>query len=227
MDQETCWTLVRSAAGGDAQARSLFARSYLPVVRAYLRARWKGSALSGEVDDAVQNVFLECFRAGGIIQRADPERPGGFGAFLLGTVRNVASNMERTQGRRTGRVRGESFHLERIESDETRLSEVFDRAWASAIMREAAALQRRDAEAKGNEALRRFEILQLRFQDGLPIREIATRLKMEPARAHHDYALARAEFRKALKQAVSFHSPGTPVLIEQECERLLRLLAGR
>ena len=224
MEQDTCWTLVRSAAGGDARARSLFAQSYLPVVRAYLRARWKNSALLSEVDDAVQNVFLECFRAEGVLQRADPERRGGFGAFLIGTVRNVASNMERAHGRRLRRNRGDSFHPERIESDETSLSKVFDRAWASAIVREAAASQRRDAEAKGAEAMRRIQILQLRFQDCLPIREIATRLKMEPARAHHDYALARVEFRKALKQAVSFHSPGAPALIDQECERLLSLL---
>jgi RNA polymerase sigma-70 factor (ECF subfamily) len=224
MDRETCWTLVRAAAGGDARARSLFARNYLPVVRAYLVARGKGSALVGEVEDAIQRVFLECFRPHGVLERANPERTQGFGAFLLGTVRNIAANVERDRRRRQRHVQADSFHPERIECDETHLSKVFDRAWASAIMHQAGAVQRSDAQSKGEEAFRRIEILKLRFQDDLPIREIAVRLKIEPAKAHHEYALARAEFKRALKQVVAFHCPGARGQVEQECERLLALL---
>ena len=224
MLRETCWTLVRSAAAGDSRSRSTFARTYLPVVRAYLAARWKSSAMRGDVDDAVQRVFLECFRHRGILERADPDRPGGFGAFLLGAARNVASNMERDRGRRRRRLQGGSFHPERVASDETHLSKVFDRAWAGAIMREAATLQRRDAAARGEEALRRIEILRLRFKEGIPIRAIATRLGIEAARAHREYALARDEFKRSLRQAVAFHCPGAGGRSEQECERLLALL---
>jgi len=82
-----------------------------------------------------------------------------------------------------------------------------------------------EAESKGDEALRRVEILRLRFQDGLPIREIAVHLGMDPAKVHHDYATARAEFRKALEQIVAFHSSGSPALVEKECERLLTVLS--
>ena len=224
MTQETSWTVLRAAADGDEKAHSVFARSYLPVVRAYLIARWKGSALSGEVEDAVQNVFVECFRSQGVIQRADPQRSGGFRAFLLGTARNVAANMERARDRRLRRIHSDSLHPERIETDETHLSEVFDRAWARALVREAAARMRDEARAKGSSALRRVEILRLRFQEGLPIREIATRLGREPARTHHDYALARKDFRGALERTVSFHSPGSKAFVDRECERLLALL---
>jgi hypothetical protein len=36
----TCWRMIRDASGGDPAARERFARAYLPVVKAYLVARW-------------------------------------------------------------------------------------------------------------------------------------------------------------------------------------------
>ena len=53
---DTCWSLIGRAATGDAGARSAFGRSYLPLVRAFLAARWRGTALAGEVEDAA-----DCF----------------------------------------------------------------------------------------------------------------------------------------------------------------------
>ena len=50
----TCWTMIEDATSGDEGARERFASMYLPVVRAYLAARWKGSPLAAELDDAVQ-----------------------------------------------------------------------------------------------------------------------------------------------------------------------------
>ena len=40
---ETCWSIVIGAARGDIDHRREFARTYLPIVRAYLGARWRGS----------------------------------------------------------------------------------------------------------------------------------------------------------------------------------------
>ena len=74
MPDETCWTLVEDAAAGDDGARDAFARLYLPVVNAYLRARWAGNRLQGDVDDAAQEVFVECFREAEARERVDPER---------------------------------------------------------------------------------------------------------------------------------------------------------
>ena len=88
----TCWSMIRDAAGGDPAARERFARVYLPVVKAYLAARWR--AAKHDADDAAQDVFVECFRVGGILEKADPERDGGFRTFLLGAVRNVARRHE-------------------------------------------------------------------------------------------------------------------------------------
>lgn len=44
---------------------------YLPVVRAYLGARWRGKDISRELDDAVQEFFVECSRGDGILTRSE------------------------------------------------------------------------------------------------------------------------------------------------------------
>jgi len=66
--QETCWTLIRDVRDGSRDARTRFTGRYLDSVRGYFVARWKGTPLSGEVDDAVQEVFLDCFKEGGVLE---------------------------------------------------------------------------------------------------------------------------------------------------------------
>src|SRR5262249_21703359 len=78
----SCWTLLRDAAAGGEESRAAFAVRYTPVVRAYLAVRWRGSKLLRELDDTVQDVFLECLRNGGLLERVRADRPGGFRAFL-------------------------------------------------------------------------------------------------------------------------------------------------
>ena len=92
-------------------------------------------------------------------------------------------------------------------------------------MAEAAHLQRQQATESGAEAVRRVELLRLRFEEGLPIRTIAERWGVPAADAlHHAYALARQEFRAALLEVVAFHQPGSPAEVEQEAADLLRAL---
>ena len=96
----TCWTMIEAAAKGSQPDRDLFAKNFLPVVRSYLTARWKSGALLAMCDDAVQDVFVECFRSGGPLARADRERAGGFRPFLFGVVRNIARRFEERQEQR-------------------------------------------------------------------------------------------------------------------------------
>src|SRR2546421_76794 len=77
---------------------------------------------------------------------------------------------------------------------------------------------------RGPEAVGGVELLQLRFAETLPIRTIAARWGVDPARLHHDYAIARQEFRAALLEVVAFHQPGSPVELEQEAASLLKAL---
>lgn len=218
----TCWTLIRAAAGGSARDRDEFARRYAPVLRAYLGARWRGSPLLQDLDDAVQDVFVECFRPAGALDRLDPSRGSGFRAFLYGVARNVALRRESRRPREHPPAAGAP--LEAVPDDHTSLSRVFDRAWAKAILREAARLQEDRARAAGEAALRRVELMRLRFHQDLPIRDIARRWGADAAVVHHEYAKAREEFRAALREVVAFHHGDNPAEVEDECRKLLALL---
>lgn len=217
----TCWGMLDEAARGSREARSRFAERYEPMVRAYLAARWRHGPLIAELDDAVQDVFVECLRAGGVLEKARADRPGGFRAFLYGLIRNVARRFE---GRRSGRDRAD-VDPDVLEADEDSLSRVFDRAWAKGVMREAAERQAEVAAARGPEAKRRLDLLRLRFQDDLPIREIARLWQEDPAMLHRDYAKARDEFRSALMDVLASHIPARGPALERECSDLLALLA--
>ena len=215
MSDTTCWTVIRGAAQGRPKDREEFARRYEPVVRAYLGARWRESGLKGEIDDAAQEVFLDCFKDGGALERADEGRPGGFRAFLYGVVRNVAARAERERGRG-----GLPLDADLPSRDRT-LSDAFDRAWAETLMRQAARLMDARALAAGAEAQRRVELLRLRFGEEMPIRDVARHWNADAAKVHHEYATAREEFRAALCDVVAEHQGGPRADIEREAERLI------
>jgi RNA polymerase sigma-70 factor (ECF subfamily) len=216
----TCWTLLRAAACGVASEREDFARRYAPVLRAYLAARWRGSRLLQDLDDAVQDVFVECLRPGGALDRLDPARAGGFRAFLFGVARNVALRRESRRPREQP-----AAPLDSVPDNHSSLSRVFDRAWAKAVLREAARLQEDRARADGEAALRRVELLRMRFHENMPIRDIARLWGADAAVLHHEYARAREEFRAALLAVLAFHHGGDAASAGDECRELLALLA--
>lgn len=220
----TCWTVVEGAAAGREEDRDAFARRYLPVARAYLAARWHGGPLSSEIDDAVQEVFIDCFRDRGALARADRERAGGFRAYFCGILRNVAMRAERARAQRRDAPADSSFAPDEIPEDAPALSSVFEREWAASILKQARALQADRAAASGEAATKRVELLRLRFESGLPIREIALRWNDDADRLHHEYATAREEFRDALREVVAFHHPGTRAEVDAECGRLLHAI---
>ena len=220
----TCWETITAAANGEAAQRDVLARRYRDPVAAYLRARWAGSTMQQEVDDATQEVFVELFRAGGALQKAVPkeEAVGGFRALLYGVARNVALRFEDRRVRRREHQAPSGLLTHGLVEDESRLSQAFERAWAGTIMSEAAQRMAENAQRSGPAAQRRVDLLRLRFGDGLPIREIADRWQASAEELHHQYAEARREFRHALCQAVAFHCPdATKQDVESECARLL------
>ena len=218
IQESTCWTVIRAAAAGSPAERAELARRYLGVVRAYLAARWRDSHLWVDLDDAVQEVFVECFRQGGALEAVEAGRVPSFRAFLYGVVRNVARRFEYRPVRAAG-------PLPEIAANEEGLSRLFGRAWAQAIMTEAAQLQQQRASVRGPEAVQRVELLRLRFEENLPIRTIAARWGVPAARLHHAYALARQEFKAILLEVVAFHHPGSPAEVEQEAASLLKALS--
>lgn len=216
--ESTCWTVIRAAAAGSPADREELARRYLEVVRAYLGARWRGSSVRSELDDATQAVFVECFRQGGVLDVVGSGRVPSFRAFLYGVTRNVARRFESRPVRATD-------PLPEIASDDATQSRLFDRTWALAVMAEAARLQRTRAAELGPEAVQRVELLRLRFEENLPIRAIAERWGVDAAAVHHGYARARNEFRAALLEVVAFHQPGNRETLEEEAAALLQALS--
>lgn len=221
----TCWFLIEGAAAGCEEDRTAFAERYTPAVRAYLGARWRQSPRSSDLDDAVQEVFVECFRAGGILERSDRERPGGFRAFLYGVVRNVARRFEERAGRHRERPCPSGLDLQNVERDGPTLSQVFDRAWARSLLREAFEALRARARQASPDRRRRVELLERRFHDGTPIRDIAREWQRDAKSLHHELDRAKKEFRKALFEVVAFHSPGTAAEVEERCSELLAIVS--
>ncbi len=220
----TCWGVIEGAARGDEGKREEFARRYAPIIREYLGARWHGTSMLTEIKDAEADVFLECFRLGSVLERADPARSGGFRAFFYGVIRNVARRFESAEARNRERQPATSFDPDERETPETGLSRILDRAWARAILDEAGARHREEAEAQGGDAMRRVELLRLRFEENLPIREIASRWDMDPDKVHQEYRRARREFRRCLEAELNFHEEDVDEDVERQWEEFLSLL---
>lgn len=221
--ESTCWTLIEGAARGRPEDREDLARRYAVLIQAALKARWAGSPILGEVNDASQEVFLELFRDGGALHRVRLDRDGSFRGFLYGVILNIARRFERRRRQRRESAL-DSSDTQAIATDEDMLARQFDRSWAESLLNQATGLMTERARSSGPPAERRLEILRLRFSEGLPVRSIAERLSEEPERVHHEYARARADFRKALEEVVTFHNPGSKLEVERQCQELIQLL---
>ena len=219
--ESTCWTVIRGAAAGDSSDRAGTGPP-LPRRRPGVPGgtRWQGSTLLVDIDDAGQEVFPRgvLLRQGGVLDAAIAGRVPSFRAFFYGVIRNVARRFE-------SRPTCAAALPADFAANEESQSRLFERTWARSVMVEAARLQRQRAHERGDEAVRRVELLRLRFEDNLPIRTIAERWGVPAAGLHHAYALARQEFKAALLEVVAFHQPGSAREVEQEAAGLLKALS--
>ncbi len=214
----TCWTLIHHAAEGCHESLNLFLRRYEHVVRRTLAVRWKGSWRAAQIEDAIQEVFLECIRPKGVLSKVDQQRAGGFRALLYGVTRNVMRRFE-------AQASPVQIELPDVVTHEATVSRAFDRELAQSIMKEASLTQMRLAQERGAEAQRRVELLKARFLDNRPIRDIAQQWQVDPAWLHRQYAKAREEFLEALLQVIASYQPcATNAENIQTCRELLGLL---
>ena len=217
---DTCWTVVRSASRGDAEACTSFSRSYAATIRGFLDARWGGGSLAREVEDAVQDVFVECWKPGGVLDKADPAN-GDFRGLLFTVTRNVARRFEERAMARPNLQPEQTAWLQRLDSDEAGQTTLFDRAWALSLVRRARSMQQE--QAQDDDARRRVELLRRRFQSDEAIRDIARDWGLPTQDVHNAYRKARQEFYACLREVVGQHMTlGTD--LEGECRRLLGLL---
>jgi len=217
------WSTIARASTGEREARSAFGRTYLPVVREFLEVRWQATPLSGEIDDAVQEVFVECLRPDGVLSRAVPEH-GDVRGLLFGVTRNVAARFEERARKRYRRDEDAGSMLDAIPGREPSLSVVFDREWARALMRLAGERMRAAASNGSAGARLRVDLLELRFAGGLPIREIARQWEVDADAVHRAYAKAREEFRLYLRRVIAEHAVRTEADLDEEVARLFGLL---
>ncbi len=223
-DRETSWTIIESAARGSAEARERFAELYGAAVKAYFCKRWEGSPRISSVEDAVQEVFVACFKPGGVLDRVDRNRAGGFRAYFYGAARKTALHLERALDQNEKHHTASDFDTDRMRADEASLSQVFDRAWAQSIVQEAVFLYRERAQGMGGREMQRVEILRLRFDEELPVREIAAQLGLAPELVHKEYARARRGYRAVLEDVVAAHYPYSGEDLEERCREVMRLL---
>jgi DNA-directed RNA polymerase specialized sigma24 family protein len=198
------WSLIRRAAAGDPGDRERFAARYAPVIRAYFSARWHLPLAHERVQDASQEVFVQCFRENGVLDSADPAR-GEFRAFLYGVARRVGANMDRVAGRRREHDAHSAIDDE-VASSGTGPSRSFDRAWARLVVREAGELAR--SRAAGRPArMAGLEALQLQFFEGLEPREIAARRGVPVEDVYERLRLAKRDFRAAFLEVMAIYNP--------------------
>ncbi len=220
----TSWSLVQRAAAGNPADREGFAQRYDPVIRAYLSARWKLPYDHDRVQDGTQEVFVQCFKQGGALETAEPGYAGGFRAFLYGVARNVAMMMERSWARRREVSAHSEIRLDEFDRSEATLSQAFDRAWAALLTHEARELMQQRAAASDHLA-ERLLALELRYQQGLPSREVARRMGIPGERAYQLVRAAKRDFRVALLEVMaSYHATAAEEELEQRCADLLALL---
>ena len=223
---DTVWTVLQAASRGDAAARTAFAHNYAAPIRAYLQHRWRGRALAASVDDAAHDVFVECYKPGGVLERADQER-GGFRGLLYGVVRNVARRYEERAAKNGQREAGDTICLDELPHQAEALSRMFDRSWATALLREAVKCHEAAAAAGDADAKLRLRILRLRHDQGLPVRAIADELgEPDVAAVHNAYRRARRDFAGHLRAVVAASTGVQGAAVDEECRRLTELLGS-
>jgi RNA polymerase sigma-70 factor (ECF subfamily) len=226
MHDSTSWNLIEQAGAGDARARAAFAERYGPSIRAMLAGRWRGTSLAANIDDAVQELFVECLKPDGVLARADRSVPQGFRALLGAVARNVALRFE-ARAARVSRASGSPSAISEVQADATSLAEALDRRWAIDLVREAAALHDHLARGGGDSARLRVELLRLRFGEDLSIATIAERLGRDQAFLHHQYAKARRDFLRCLHAVLEARYPGDDRRTARERSRQLIELLRR
>ncbi|MEM7201648.1 MAG: sigma-70 family RNA polymerase sigma factor [Planctomycetota bacterium] len=219
----THWTIVLAAADGDAEARETFATRYLPVVRAYLRARWRGRAAQSDLEDAVQEVFVDCLRDDGALTRVEREHQGSFRSYLAGVTRNIALRFETGGAKRRQRI-AEDERPDDTPDEEARLTKIFDRAWAQSLVQEAAERLTAAAEQAGPEAVRRVELLRRRYHEGNALKDVAEEWGVPAKAVYREIERARAEYAAILRRVVGEREGCQGEELTQACEQIMKLL---
>jgi RNA polymerase sigma factor (sigma-70 family) len=228
----TSWTLIRQAVQGRPEARDRFARLYEPVVQAFLRRSLfrLGAAVRGlshELDNVSQDVFLECFKPHGALERLDRGRCSRFRAYLFGVVANVTRRNRARWSRQQREHLADGPTLESRAIQDSTASRTRECAEARQLLAEAVQCQADRAGRQGPEAVKRIELLQLCFNHGLTLFQIARRWQTNVQEVRREYKLATQEFKEALREALARRYRESPEATGQAFRELLETLGCR
>lgn len=192
------WRLAHAAARGDERARADFWQRYSHSVRLWLWFRWCHTSRRNLIDDAAQEVFLECFRPGGALAHLDRARAHhGLEAYLRGVVRNVACRIERAQARDFHHRRSLAAAAGQAAPEESGSAECIDRARAhDQVLAALDLLDREDRQAGTDHSLRAF--LRAHFEQGQQVRTIAAAWQEQVDHVHEVRRRACQRFRDCL-----------------------------
>lgn len=226
-EMTTCWDLLAGAAAGDRKEEDDFCERYRPLIANFLGRRWRMRLAAQDIEDAVQETLMECVKEGGVLARVDRSSTRSFRAFLYGVTTNVARRFEE-RAQRAGRLQAEPLPPSKLAPAEVLdPREAFDRAWAAGVLSQARRLLEERARGADADSRRRCELLDLRFNEGLPIRTIAARWDVPAESLHREYAKARVEFKDALEETLRFENQNAPLDLDAELRELLELSSSR
>lgn len=236
--QSTRWTLVLAAGGEDAtpsqshEALSELCRIYWRPVFLFLRRNGHSPA---DAQDLTQGFFADLIESRSY-SRADREK-GRFRSFLLGALKHFVSDArarEQAQKRGGGKI-AEPFDEAAIAEAEKQvaqnerwdLHQVYDRAWAEALLRQGLLRLGEEWRFAGKAVL--FEALKSHLSPGIeeavPYQEIAARLGRAAATLRKDVERLRNRYGQILRDEVQ----GTvtdPAEVDDELRYLCRTIAS-
>lgn len=197
----TIWSQIRDAAAGDRVRLNALLARYRTLVVPFLRRR---GCPEGDAEDVAQEVLLRLSREE-FLAKADAER-GRFRDLLFTvTRRTLADHWERERAVKRGGGRGAvplspgDSSAEGIEPAAPEEADVFERAWAQALLAQALDRFRVECGAKGSP---RFEALRLTQYDGLSYREAAERLGRKETDVTNDVHLAKKRLKELIAEEV-------------------------
>lgn len=194
----TSWQLV-GLAGTDADgARRAFALRYESFVRRVLAKRWLGTEYGVDFDDAIQDVFVECFKAGGVIEKADPARGASFRTLLFQVTSHVAARFERTRRRDRAHTH-DVTPPDDVPAPDLSGYEAVTREEVSDLVREA---HRRMATHHDAVVRERATLLDRHTCRGESILSIAGGDHAAAARLHREHSKAKKEWKAYLVEVV-------------------------
>jgi RNA polymerase sigma-70 factor (ECF subfamily) len=225
----TRWTLVCEAAGtGDTAAAealaTLFATYWKPLYR-YLRRQGRPQA---DAEDLVQGFLAHLLENEGL-RNADPAK-GRFRAFLLGSLKNFASNQWQREHRlkRGGSVPHLSLDWKSAETglgiepaDPKSPDLLFDRDWALALLDKV--LDDLAREETGLEFERWKPFLSV-SSTRVPYGEIAAQFGMSEGAARVAVHRLRKRYRQRLREEIARTLTGTDQ-VEEEMRALFAALS--